>query len=117
MRRAICILATIAVLFSQLALAAYACPMPGGVPVAATMPAGGDCCGGRGSLLCGAHCAQASQVPERPLASNALPTASMVLAIQAPLHVVLREAGAPQSASRPIPPPGPQPALRSRLRI
>jgi hypothetical protein len=116
MRRALCILVTIAVLFSQLALAAYPCPMPANAPVAGATPGDGDCCGGR-SPLCGASCMQASQAPDRPLATHVVPPASSVIAGRGPTYLLPREAAVPRSALRSVLSPGPGPALHNRLRI
>lgn len=66
------LLALVGVLFSQLALAAYACPMESLAQAAAMaeMDGEGGCCGqsvdGNNPVLCQAHCQQGKQTLDKP---------------------------------------------------
>ncbi len=119
MRRVISIIAVAALLFSQLALAAYACPMAWPASAAASSPAHGDCCDGPvNSPLCGAHCAPEAQAQKAAQPLPAAPPASPVLASRPDFFVVMRFAPATTPTAYAAPPPGPEPAIRnSRLRI
>lgn len=88
------LLALVGVLFSQLALAAYACPMETLAQAAAmaAMDGEGGCCGksvdASNPALCHAHCQQGKQTLDKPSvsvpdpgpASSILPVASLSIA-------------------------------------
>ena len=78
-------LALVGVLFSQLAVAAYACPGPQAMAVVAIqLEAGADmpCCGAGvpdpQPVLCAAHCQQGDQVLDKP-AAQAMPAITLAI--------------------------------------
>ena len=104
------VFALLGVLFSQLAIAAYACPLPDG-PAAQAMgaPEGGMPCCDEASpapdgALCSAHCQQGDQSLDKPAppAPGALPSA-------VGLRIAVFDAAAP-----PAGPPGALPSLLTR---
>jgi len=92
-RLRIALLALCALLLQQLALAAYACPLPSSVApmtAMAAMPgcAGMPATGAHGAQLCAQHCAQQTPAPQDARSPTvpalALPPQPPVLAIAAP---------------------------------
>jgi len=116
-RRIISRFLVLALLFSQMAMAAYACPLPANAPMVAGAP-GMDCCGGMPSPLCGANCAQGAQVQDRGHPPQFIaPTSWVAVSHAAPL-VAMRDVSWPTPRAGSLAPPGPGPSrLHSRLRI
>src|SRR5690242_9490420 len=116
-RRAISRFLVVALLFSQLAVAAYDCPLPANAPMVAGAPEM-DCCGGMPSPLCGANCAQGAQAQDRGHPTQFIAPASWVMVSRAAPLAAMREVSWPAHPARSLPPPGPEPSrLHSRLRI
>jgi hypothetical protein len=119
MKRMLSRFAVLAMLFSQFALAAYACPMDEPVAAAAIAPAQGDCCDGpEKSPLCAAHCTDGLQA-QKPTQS-VLADAPLVPLITSQPHFFIVMPSAPPLpvVANAAPPPGPPPAIRNtRLRI
>ncbi len=99
-RLRIALLALCALLFQQLALAAYACPLPSSaapmtaMAAMAAMPgcAGMPAMGAHGAQLCAQHCAQQTPAPQDAhsptVPALALPPQPPVLALVVPLFAV-----------------------------
>lgn len=116
-RRYLSVLIALALLFSQLALAAYACPM---APPVAVVSHGGpmDCCDGMPSPLCGAHCAQGAQAQDRVQSGSPVAPFHAVIASRGPIFVVVAHSPPYPRPARSVRPPGLAPdLLYSRLRI
>jgi hypothetical protein len=120
------VFAVLALLFSQLALAAYACPGAGGAAGAATMAermAAGEPCDGMADgvqpALCHSHCADAPQSAD----TASVPTPTAPLLLQAwPMPTVpgllAVDAQAPaRRAAEAAPRPPPEPLFLSTLRL
>lgn len=97
LRRFAAVTAIAALVFSQLAVSAAACPHESGSPTVAQMPAGhsGDDCGQMGNPnLCERHCDYGSStVPHAAAASPVLPAAELPWRIE-PAKVVAVSRGA-----------------------
>ena len=119
MRRIVSIVAAAALLFCQLALAAYACPMAAPAAVEVSAPAHGDCCDGPApSPLCGVHCGQDAQAQKPYQPEQVSPPASTVIASRPDFFVVIRLPAAAPPLVRAGRPPSPEPGIRNtRLRI
>ena len=116
-RRILSFLVAAALLFTQVALSAYACSLPAGAPAVASAPEP-DCCGGTPSPLCGAHCAEQAQAQERTQATLPVAPPSLAVATLVPALLVTHWAPQPARPALSIPPPGPDPSvLYCRLRI
>ena len=116
-RRAISRFLVLALLFSQLAMAAYACPLPANAPMVASAPET-NCCGGMPSPLCSANCAQGAQAQDRGHPPQFISPAFFVLVSRAAPLVAIGDVSWPAHRARSLPPPGPEPSrLHSRLRI
>ena len=114
-RRLVSVAAVAALLFAQLAVAAYACPGDVGASVpAATVQAMPGCEGmGTPAPLCASHCSDGAQSFEKPANAGVAP-AVMVGTIEwhaiAPVAPA-RVAGGPRA--RATPPPGPPLSIRN----
>jgi hypothetical protein len=113
-----------ALLFAQVALAAFACPMDfAAEPAAATMEGCPGMDGGAPTPLCSTHCADAAQSVEKPVVPYVAPAVLIGEVHWDPLHGVASRvpASSPRhspGSTRAIPPPEPPlSVLHCRLRI
>ena len=115
-RLRIALLALCALLFQQLALAAYACPLPSSatpMTAAAAMAAMPGCAGmpqmgAHSTQLCTQHCAQQTPAPQDARSPTvpvlALPPQPPVLALVVPLPAVRFDPGAARDRAAAPPP-------------
>ena len=109
-RLRIALLALCALLFQQLALAAYACPLPSAVASMTSMPgcAGMPATGAHGAQLCAQHCAQQTPAPQDARSPTvpalALPPQPPVLALVVPPPAVRFDPGAARDRAAAPPP-------------
>ena len=112
-RLRIALLALCALLFQQLALAAYACPLPSSAAPLTAMAAMPGCAGmpqmgAHSTQLCTQHCAQQTPAPQDARSPTvpvpALPPQPPVLAIVVPLPAVRFDPGAARDRAAAPPP-------------
>lgn len=112
-RLRIALLALCALLFQQLALAAYACPLPSAVAPMTAMTAMPGCAGmpttgAHGAQLCAQHCAQQTPAPQDARSPTvpalALPPQPPVLALVVPPPAVRFDPGAVRDRAAAPPP-------------